>query len=66
MYSGVLVYLLATPLALGSWWGMLSALGWVPFLIARIRNEEAVLVRELPGYEQYRQRVRWRLVPRVW
>lgn len=66
MYSGVLVYLLATPLALGSWWGMLSAVGFVPFLVARIRNEEALLVRELPGYDDYRRRVRRRLVPGLW
>jgi protein-S-isoprenylcysteine O-methyltransferase Ste14 len=66
MYTGTLVLLLATPVALGSWWGLLAAPGMIPFFMLRIRNEEAVLVRELPGYEDYRRRVRRRLVPGIW
>jgi len=38
----------------------------VPVFVLRIRNEEAVLLRELAGYDEYRRRVRYRIVPFVW
>jgi len=66
MYAASVVLYLATPVALGSWWALIPALGFVPLFVARIRHEEAVLVRELPGYDEYRQRVRYRLVPFIW
>jgi protein-S-isoprenylcysteine O-methyltransferase Ste14 len=66
MYVGSLALYLATPVALGSWWALIPALAFVPIFIFRIRNEEDVLVRDLPGYEEYRERVRYRLVPLVW
>ncbi len=66
MYAAVLVLYLATPVALGSWWAVLPMLSMIPTLVLRIRNEEQVLVRELPGYEEYRRRVRFRLVPGIW
>jgi protein-S-isoprenylcysteine O-methyltransferase Ste14 len=66
MYLGVTVMYLASPVALGSWWALLPALLIVPILVARILNEEQVLERELPGYREYEQRTRRRLVPGVW
>ncbi len=66
MYAGYIVMQLATPLALGSWWALLPALVFFPVIALRIRNEEAVLVRNLTGYEEYRQKVRFRIVPFVW
>lgn len=66
MYAAGTVLYLATPVALGSWWGLVPALGVVPMFVLRIRSEEAVLVRDLPGYEEYRRKVRWRLVPFLW
>jgi len=66
MYTGVIVMYLATPIALGSWWGVLPALGTIPILVTRIGNEEQVLIRDLTGYDGYRQKVRYRLVPFVW
>jgi protein-S-isoprenylcysteine O-methyltransferase Ste14 len=66
MYAGVSLLYVATPLALGSWWAVLPAMAFVPIFVFRIRNEEEVLVRELPGYEEYRRTVRYRLVPFVW
>jgi protein-S-isoprenylcysteine O-methyltransferase Ste14 len=65
MYAGALVLWLATPVALGSWWALLPALAMVPVIVVRLRNEEALLVRELDGYEEYRHEVRYRLIPRV-
>jgi protein-S-isoprenylcysteine O-methyltransferase Ste14 len=66
MYAGALVYLAGTPLALGSYWGFLALIFIVPFLVWRLVDEEHLLVRELPGYADYRQEVRYRLVPFVW
>jgi protein-S-isoprenylcysteine O-methyltransferase Ste14 len=66
MYSSALVYMLATPLALGSYLGLLPFLAVVPFLIWRLFDEENMLTRELEGYTQYQQRVPYRLVPRIW
>jgi protein-S-isoprenylcysteine O-methyltransferase Ste14 len=66
MYASALLYLLGTPLALGSYWGLLPFVTLIPLLIWRLIDEEKMLSRELEGYEQYQQRVRYRLVPGVW
>jgi protein-S-isoprenylcysteine O-methyltransferase Ste14 len=66
MYAGSTALYLATPVALGSWWALLPVLTLVPIFVLRIRNEEEVLLRELSGYEEYRRKVRYRLVPFIW
>jgi protein-S-isoprenylcysteine O-methyltransferase Ste14 len=66
MYLGALIIFLATPLALGSYWAILAFFPSIPILGLRILNEEEMLVRELPGYREYRQKVRYRLIPFVW
>lgn len=66
MYLGVLPIFLGIPLALGSYWALLVYLLLPIGLIRRILNEEQVLLRDLPGYEEYREKVKWRLVPGVW
>jgi protein-S-isoprenylcysteine O-methyltransferase Ste14 len=66
MYLGLTLMVLATPLALGSWWALLLFLPIPAFLVFRIRNEEQVLVRELPGYREYSQKTRYRLIPLIW
>jgi protein-S-isoprenylcysteine O-methyltransferase Ste14 len=66
MYVGGLLYLGATPLALGSFWGLIPVAAILPLLIWRILDEEHYLARELPGYVDYERRVRYRLVPFVW
>ena len=60
------LYVIGTPLALGSYWGFLALAATTPFLLWRLLDEERVLTRDLPGYAEYRQRVRHRLVPMVW
>ena len=66
MYLGVLVLFLSMPLVLG------SAVAVVPFLaipwvlVQRIRNEEQVLEAGLPGYGDYRKKVKYRLIPFLW
>jgi protein-S-isoprenylcysteine O-methyltransferase Ste14 len=66
MYAGGSLYVLGTPLALGSYWGFLAFAAMAPFLVWRLLDEERILTRDLPGYAEYRQRVRHRLVPKVW
>jgi protein-S-isoprenylcysteine O-methyltransferase Ste14 len=66
MYLGTILMFLATPLALGSYWALIPFLPLPLLLIWRIRNEEKVLVEELPGYAEYRQKTRYRLIPYVW
>ena len=66
MYVGIILFYVFSPLALGSWWAILPALLIIPLLVLRIRNEEAVLLRDLPGYAAYKQQVKYRLLPGVW
>lgn len=66
MYLGVALMYTASPLALGSYWAMLPAVLIIPLLMARILNEEQVLGRELKGYREYTQKVRYRLIPGLW
>jgi protein-S-isoprenylcysteine O-methyltransferase Ste14 len=66
MYSGALVMLLGTPLALGSWWGLVMVIPMTVIIAWRARAEEQFLVENLSGYKEYCQKVRYRLVPLVW
>lgn len=65
MYAGAMFYLIGTPLALGSYWGLLPFVAMMPFLIWRLVDEERFLSKNLPGYVEYRAKVRWRLIPGV-
>lgn len=66
MYAGGFLMLIGTPLWLGSYAATLAGLAPALLLLARIPIEERFLRRELPGYEAYTQRVRYRLLPNVW
>jgi protein-S-isoprenylcysteine O-methyltransferase Ste14 len=66
MYSGVLLMNLLSPLALGSFWAVIPALMTIPIIVARLRHEEMILVRDLDGYREYRQKTKYRLIPGVW
>jgi protein-S-isoprenylcysteine O-methyltransferase Ste14 len=66
MYSGALVLLFGTPLALGSWWGLLMFIPMLFTIAWRTRDEERLLVKNLAGYRQYCQVVRYRLVSLLW
>ena len=65
-YTGAFLYVLGTPLVLGSWIGLALVPLVMGLLILRIFIEEAALRKGLPGYDEYTTRVRYRLVPRVW
>jgi protein-S-isoprenylcysteine O-methyltransferase Ste14 len=66
MYAGSLPLLVGTPLALGSYWGLLALAAMMPALIWRLFDEERFLSQNLAGYAEYCVMVRWRLIPRVW
>jgi protein-S-isoprenylcysteine O-methyltransferase Ste14 len=66
MYTGALVMFLGTPLALGSWWGLFAMFPITLLMVWRLLGEETFLAENLPGYTDYRQTVRYRLVPFVW
>jgi protein-S-isoprenylcysteine O-methyltransferase Ste14 len=56
MYASASLYLFGTPLALGSYWGLLGLAFMMPFLLWRLLDEERLLARELPGYTEYQAR----------
>ena len=66
MYSGAILTLLGTPLALGSWWGLLLAPLFIGWFAWRLLNEERFLRANLEGYDEYMRAVRFRLAPHVW
>ena len=66
MYICALIMMLATPLALGSYWGLVPVIASAPALMIRIFDEEKMLRAELPGYLDYTHQVRYRLLPDVW
>lgn len=65
MYASALLYVIGTPLALGSYWGLLAVAGMMPFLIWRLFDEERMLVENLAGYAEYKRKVKYRLIPFV-
>ena len=66
MYIGAFILLLGMPLALGSWWGILAVVPITAAIVYRLLDEERFLAKNLPGYLEYEQKVRYRLVPFVW
>jgi protein-S-isoprenylcysteine O-methyltransferase Ste14 len=66
MYVGNVIMMIGIPLALGSYWGLLFVVPGVAVLVFRILDEEKLLTQDLPGYREYAQHVRYRLVPNVW
>ena len=66
MYSATLLLFLSMPLVLGSVFSFIIFLAY-PFIIAkRIKNEEEILERELEGYREYKEKVKYRLIPFIW
>lgn len=66
MYLGVSLMYVASPLALGSYWGIIPTVLLIVLLVARIRNEESVLLSKLKGYQEYTTKTRYRLFPGIW
>lgn len=66
MYSATLLLFLSMPLVLGSLYAFPIFLAYPFLIVKRIKNEEAFLEKELKGYREYRQKVKYRLIPFVW
>ena len=66
MYVGALIMMVGMPLALGSYWGLLTLIPGVLIFVARITDEEKALRQDLEGYDEYTEKVHYRLVPGVW
>ena len=66
MYLSMILFMAATPLALGSYWAFIPSLALIPLLAARAKNEEELLIKDLAGYREYMQKTRYRLFPGVW
>jgi len=66
LYLAVLLMYSFGPLALDSYWAMIGSVLLILILVARIKNEEKVLSKELDGYQNYLEKTKYRLVPGVW
>ena len=66
MYAATLLLFLTMPLVLGSLWAFAIMLLYIPVISKRIRNEEKVLEEGLEGYREYKQRVRYKVIPFIW
>lgn len=66
MYTATVFLFLAMPLVLGSWPSFIIMLAYIPIIAKRIRNEEQVLEKELKGYKEYKEKVKYRLIPFIW
>jgi protein-S-isoprenylcysteine O-methyltransferase Ste14 len=66
MYSGAILMFFATPVALGSYWGLILAFVISAAIVVRLLDEERVLTARLAGYDAYCREVRYRLLPGVW
>lgn len=66
MYMATILMFMAMPLVLGSWYAAAIMLVYPFAIVARIGNEEQVLEEGLEGYREYKQKVRWRILPFIW
>ena len=66
MYMTTLLLFLTIPLVLGSWYALIAFAFYPAIIIVRLKDEEDLLTRELPGYEAYKQKVKYRLIPFIW
>jgi protein-S-isoprenylcysteine O-methyltransferase Ste14 len=66
MYAGAMILMLGTPLALGSWWALVAVVVLGLVIVWRLLDEERLLQAQLPGYPEYQERVRHRLLPAIW
>ena len=66
MYTATIAMFLAMPLVMGSWWAFLVMVPYVVAIVTRIKDEETLLTKELEGYLEYKEKVRWKLIPYIW
>lgn len=66
MYMATILLFLMIPVILGSWYALTVFAFYPAIIIIRLKNEEDLLTRELPGYTAYKQKVKYRIIPFVW
>ena len=66
MYMATLLLFLVMPLVLGSWWALIPFAFYPAIIISRLKDEEVLLTRELAGYAEYKEKVRYRIIPFIW
>lgn len=66
MYAVTVLLFLMIPLVLGSWYALIAFAGYPAIIIVRLKDEEALLTKELPGYAEYKKKVKYRLFPFIW
>ena len=66
MYMATVLLFLMMPIVLGSWYALIVFAFYPAIIIVRLKDEEELLSRELPGYTEYKQKVKYRILPFVW
>ena len=66
MYAATVILFLMMPLVLGSWYALIAFAFYPVIIIIRLKDEEQLLSKELVGYEAYKQKVKYRLIPFIW
>ena len=66
MYTATILMFLSLPLVLGSWYALIPFAAYPVLMVIRIRGEEKLLTVELAGYEEYKKKVKYRLIPFIW
>lgn len=66
MYMATILLFFMIPIVLGSWYALLAFVFYPVIIIVRLTDEEALLTRELPGYAEYKQKVKYRIIPFIW
>lgn len=66
MYAVTILLFLMIPVILGSWYALIAFAFYPAIIVVRLKDEEKLLSRELAGYETYKKKVKYRLIPFVW
>lgn len=66
MYMATILLFLMIPLILGSWYALVVFACYPVIITIRLKDEEALLARELPGYAEYQKKVKYRIIPFIW
>ena len=66
MYAVTILLFLMIPLVLGSWYALIAFAFYPAVIAVRLKDEEELLTRELPGYTEYKQKVKYRIIPFIW
>ncbi|MBY8980744.1 MAG: isoprenylcysteine carboxylmethyltransferase family protein [Candidatus Lokiarchaeota archaeon] len=66
LYTGAIIMIIGLPIALGSWLSLIPAIIGAVAIIIRIKFEENMLIEGMDGYEEYRTRVKYKIVPKIY